>query len=539
MERKQQIMKKINKHIVLALAALMVSVSCTDLDTYPESKYVTEDQKGETVELDPSKAEAGVNAIFTQFSTYMTVIKETARHNDFGYPAVMLMLDSNGYDMIAKDDGYNWFSAELTYENRINTSYGCRIIWGTMYNQIYAANNVIASIDPETTDPEAQFYLAQALATRAFDYWVLAQLFQFNYVGNESKPCVPLITEENSASVGVDGAPRSTVAETYELILGDINKAVELMESTTKKPQDKRYISTAVAYGLRARINLTMQKWPEAADDAQKAINNSGAPYSIDDVKRPTFNNSTASSWMWGILIAETDRVVTSGIVNFPSHMGSLNYGYNTYFNGRQINKKLYSSIPSTDARKGWWLNENKYSPNLTEEEMAYVAKNEFPGYTHMKYAPYNNVLANSTNASDIPLMRVEEMYLIRAEGLAMSGNSSEAKTLLESFIQTYRDPEYTCRASSSTDIQEEVYHQRRIELWGEGLSWFDIMRLNKNVDRRGAGYPNAPTIFNITAGSPILLYRIPEKEVEANAQISQADNNEAAPLPAPVPDVE
>ena len=41
--------------------------------------------------------------------------------------------------------------------------------------------------------------------------------------------------------------------------------------------------------------------------------------------KRPDANEK---DWLWGIYIAETDRVVTSGIVNWISHMGSLNYGY-------------------------------------------------------------------------------------------------------------------------------------------------------------------------------------------------------------------
>ena len=86
--------------------------------------------------------------------------------------------------------------------------------------------------------------------------------------------------------------------------------------------------------------------------------------------------------------------------------------------------------------------------------------------------------------------------------------------------IKTYRDPEYTCSASSASDIQEEVYRQRRIELWGEGLSWYDIMRLNKPVDRREAGYPNATSVFNISAGSDILLWRIPEKEIQATRLI-------------------
>ena len=157
----------------------------------------------------------------------------------------------------------------------------------------------------------------------------------------------------------------------------------------------------------------------------------------------------------------------------------------------------------------------------------------QYKPYTHAKFAPYNDEVATTTNANDIPLMRIEEMYLIKAEAEAMNGG--DGKTTLENFIKEYRDPSYTCTA---TDIQEEVFRHRRIELWGEGLNWYDIMRLGVGVDRRGAGYPNATMIFNIEPTDPILLWRIPEAEIQANPALTETDNNPAAPAPTPVPDL-
>ena len=56
-----------------------------------------------------------------------------------------------------------------------------------MYNQIYTANGVVSTIDPATEDNSLKYYLAQALSIRAFDYFVLAQMYQHTYKGNESK----------------------------------------------------------------------------------------------------------------------------------------------------------------------------------------------------------------------------------------------------------------------------------------------------------------------------------------------------------------
>ena len=249
--------------------------------------------------------------------------------------------------------------------------------------------------------------------------------------------------------------------------------------------------------------------------------------------------DSKDNAWMWGIVIAETDRVVTSGIVNWPSHMGSLSYGYANFSGGHQINKGLYNSIPATDVRKGWWIDENCFSPNLDEDQAWFVDYCAYVPYTHVKFAPYANEVYTSTNANDIPLMRIEEMYLIKAEAEGMAGNAAAGAATLEGLIKTYRDPEYTCTAASATELQEEVWHQRRIELWGEGLSWFDIMRLKKPVDRRGGGYPDESMIFNIPYGSDIMLWRIPESEIQANAQIEETDNNPSASLPEGVADFE
>ena len=78
--------------------------------------------------------------------------------------------------------------------------------------------------------------------------------------------------------------------------------------------------------------------------------------------------------------------------------------------------------------------------------------------------------------------MRVEEMYLIKAEGEAMSGATAAAKQTLNNFVRTYRDPAYASLATDAKGIQDEIWMQRRVELWGEGLSYFDIMRLRKNL---------------------------------------------------------
>lgn len=558
---------KINKILFFATAGL-IAASCADLDTEPAGGTITADQKAEVVANNPARTEASVNGITANFTQYDCLGDE--RHNDFGYPAQMLFLDTRGIDLVGFDIGYNWFTAGFDFTDRPLTSAANLIIWTTLYNQIYTANAVAKLVNPETEDPTLKFYLAQALAIRAFDYFNLAQLYQFTYEGNDDAPCVPLVIgslnpeEDNTDAVASEGNPRATVGQVYAQIDKDINLAIELLEGSDFRRADRRYVDLATAYGIRARINLVKNDWAGALRDAKAAIAASDAtPISIAEASVPRFNDMSEKDWMWGVKVTDTDRVSTTGICNWPSHMGSLNYGYASVGAWRRINTSLYDMIQPTDARKGWFLDGNGVSANLDEAQQDYVTNTaECPAYTQVKFAPYQGKIYDSTNASDIPLMRIEEMYLIQAEAEAMTGNPSQGASTLQSFIQTYRDPEYKASATSAEDVQDQVWIQRRIELWGEGLSYFDLMRLRKGIDRASTNWANMSDdvkAYNYriidtkaeeraaiaavqkgagnSTGTVInyLIFQIPNAEVQANSQINEGDNNLGCPIIEPV----
>jgi hypothetical protein len=118
--------------------------------------------------------------------------------------------------------------------------------------------------------------------------------------------------------------------------------------------------------------------------------------------------------------------------------------------------------------------------------------------------------------------MRVEEMILIQAEGLAKSGNEAQAKTILENFVKTYRDPSYTVDGRGLS-LADEIWFQRRVELWGEGFFIADAKRLNRPVVRFHGGVPNnEPEAFqfNVAADDPYQNMRFPQAETNYNLGI-------------------
>lgn len=543
-------MKNYNKIFAAVLAGSMLA-ACNDLDVEPQGNTITSDQKQEVAAIDPGKALASVTGIAGMLNAVASVSGDSQNYQwDFGHASMLLTMDMRGMDMYSIDEGYNWFWGSLRLSDAISTAEPPLYMWRYNYNVVLSCNSLLETLRPNldtgATDEAAmttRYFAAQALGYRAFSYLYLVQTFCATYNGHEETPGVPVITEENANEVAANGCPRGTVAEVYAQILKDLDEAVACLEGNTLNPltlvsnKANRFITLPVAYGLRARANLVMNKWADAERDAKAAIAAfAGRPISMEEAARPGFNSMDAPNWMWGIAVAETDNVVRTGIVNFPSHMGSFSYGYATAVGAwKWINRKLYDAISATDVRKGWWLNADGVSANLDASQAEYVAAKGIPPYVQVKFAPYNGVIDTDVNASDIPLMRVEEMYLIAAEAAGMQSPASGV-TMLNDFVSTFRDPRYACTATDAASLQEAVWTQRRIELWGEGLSFYDVLRLHKGVDRRGGGWPTA-TVYNVAADDPVLILPIPNSEIIANKQLSEADNVYGGGMPDVVAD--
>jgi hypothetical protein len=122
----------------------------------------------------------------------------------------------------------------------------------------------------------------------------------------------------------------------------------------------------------------------------------------------------------------------------------------------------------------------------------------------------------------DALVFRLSEMYLIQAECQARLGNTGQATSILTDFVKTYRDPSYDVNGRGLS-LANEIWFQRRIELWGEGFFMFDAKRLGKPVVRfHGEGTSNEPTAFafNIDATDGWLNMRFPQDEMDNNTSI-------------------
>ncbi len=531
---------KNNKYTsVLAIASMVALGACSDIDDIvPEGGTMLETQLKATTSIIPGRADATFSGMYTKLGDPLSFGRfASERPDDFGFVMMAFSNDLEAADIVGQNNNYNWFStcSELTTRNADYANPYIR--YRGVYDEVARANDVIKAYGEITaeTSAEIKYKVAQAYAIRAFCYLNIAPYFQFNYKTSSDKPCVPLVTE---TTTDFTNNPRATVKEIYDQIVSDLDFAIANLEGYTRP--DKSKIDRQVAYGLRARANLDMGKYAEAASDAAAAAQGY-TPASIAEVSTPSFYNITDHNWLWGydmtMDVAKAFPYATSSAWIRSFSANGYSAGTGTYF---CINNLLYNKIPESDVRKGWWVNTDLYSPlldNLTFGQLKgqQIATEEiddvkliFLPYTNVKFGMYT--IGGTTNEEDWPFMRVEEMLLIQAEGLIKSGQTAAGVQVLNDFVRTYRDPQYNAEATGRK-IEDEVWFQRRVELWGEGFSNSDTRRLGKPLVRFHGSDSNWPQAFrfNMTADDGWWLLRFCTNELNTNLAIV---DNEGGALP-------
>lgn len=546
-------MKKTNIYLSCALALSgFAFTGCLDLDQEPKSNIVTEEQKSEVIKNDPSMAAASVATLPSMVAPAALSNGWGNVHIDFGYPSIMISTDTRGMDMPSNLGNYQQYQPALELEDFNGRYYLNLEFWYTFYNLIHSANSVLLNVEP--TEPLTKYFCGQALAFRSWAYFNLAQMYQFTYAANPNALTVPIITEKNMVTAPAEGCPRATAEQLYTQIIGDLTLAIQYLheadaegynrQSQAEAAIVKTFVNEAVCYGLRARANLFKTEYAAAAADATEAIRLAEAqgatPYTREALVEPQFYNIADNAWLWGTY-SDASSSMYRGVVNYASFVtGWTVNGYAAAGFYRCVNKALYDKIPVQDIRKGWWIGgDGSVRSSLPSQYSSYISSAEangmapFPAYAQLKIGAVDGDPSTNSGAIDNPLMRIEELYLIKAEGEGYTNVTTGAQTLTN-LIKTYRDPDYSCTASSFEALQNEIWFQRRIELWGEGFSYYDMMRLRKPLNRIGGGFTSS-IVFNIEPTNTVLLYDIPQAEVQRNPQIGT--NTNGSSIPSPVPD--
>ncbi len=437
-------------------------------------------------------------------------------HHGAAYFGNVLDCDLMGEDMAMWDRGYGWYTATYGWithriaDGGVNTGR-----WLFFYDIINQANIILLYADDieDATTAQINNVKAQAHVIRALGYLWLVQHWAQPYAGgaNANDPGLPIYLEPSQ-----EGNPRSPLGEVYQQILDDVEDAITYFSGAADPgyQQHRSHSNLAVAYGMGARAALAMNDYDAAATYAGNAIANSNrslfAVGDFGDEPHALLNDIGASEIMWGIQITGDHSAIYA---SYQSHMDARFMSYASLGGQKLINAELYDNMTATDVRRGWWI--------APEDE---IEDDDF-------YMAYNNAKMLSKEvgnfAGDLPLMRLSEMYLAKAEALARDGDNTGAQQALYDYMSN-RDPNYSMSTNTGDALIDEIMFHRRIELWGEGFRFHDLKRTGEPLHRTAEQGHNLglANILEVEPEDPRWLWLIPQDEIDANDAISSGDQN-------------
>lgn len=513
------------KNILLGIASVAVALvsfsSCID-ETEPYGSSLTKTQALESA--------AGAKGAVMGLPAYANSCWDDERHYCFGYPSFMHIRDLMSGDWAKNTSSYNHFSYWECNQYQGQDYVFSQYMWYFYWEFVNAANVAIASVDPAnpaTTETQLG-YLGSSYAYRAMLYLDLGRMYEYLPVAdNVTSPItqegndvtgytVPIVTETTDFDAARNN-PRVTHEKLSEFIHSDLKKAEKYVQYLSDTELHSLPDLSCV-YGLEARLFMWDAKYDSAQVYARKAIDAAAANGVVPMTREQCLNTKTgfndASVWMWGISPSPTDRVVTSGIINWASWgCSETTFGYCGTSTGlfNVIDKALYDKINDKDFRKLMYkAPEGSSLANKVEFINPAMATyddadpNYCPPYTAVKFRPGQGDAENYTTGAcgAYPLMRVEEMYLIEAEAAAHQ-DPTLGKSLLENFMKKYRFSAYMFDGTTAEQVVDEIFLQKRIEFCGEGLIMFDIKRLDKSVIRGYEGTNHYETARLNTNGRP------------------------------------
>lgn len=533
---------KIFKYLSLIAAFGVLLTGCIE-ETIPQNGTATSDQIGAS----SSALEAALNGLPTQMSQGYYVYGNQTHETDMAYPATMIAMTEMMGDMypLGSNTGYDWYLSYNQSTGMGPNSYPAYLTWFTYYRFIKAANDIIASVDieDESVADNLKGMAGVAYASRAFYYYMLTVLFEpfendYTDISKVKGLTVPFVLETTTGEEAKNN-PRVPHDEMIEFILSDLQKAEKVLQNY--QPSSRLFPDLSVVYGIMAKVYLWDEQYAEAATYARKAIDTfGGQPMTaaqLTDVN--TGFNTANQAWMWYLHYSAENM---GNLCNFTGWMASeAQWGYSS-LTRPGIDRSLYDKIAATDYRKPQFLDPLKYDFYDYKTAAGRDFIEEAPAYLSIKFRCVGGDTENYATgaACDVPVMRVEEMYLIEAEAVGASQGVAAGMAKLSNFMKSYRQPDYRFTTTDLRDFQLEVLTQMRIEFWGEGNAFPSAKRLRPDVIQNYEG-TNASTDnlrINFRGIKPNWNMVIPMFEVEANVALEDTNNPDPSGVfqtPAPI----
>ena len=348
-----------------------------------------------------------------------------------------------------------------------------RDIWSWMFAGVNRAN-FIMEFQNKTEFTGKEQVLAQARFLRAYYYFELVKWF-----GD-----VPLSVDKRIQFGDQFSLDRTPKAEVYAQIELDLQFAADNLPSTQA---EAGRITKGAAQALLGKVYLYQEKFSLAATVLDQVI---GGPYDLVTDYNSIFEQEGENNIESVFEVQYTDKegagfgclqcsegnvaVGFNGIRNYTGPIFDSGFSFNVptqevvdEFEDGDIRKEV--AILDIEA----WASENGAS---------YFEGFEHTGYYNRKYIARQGDLntgdANLTNPNNYRAIRFADVLLMAAEAYNRGGiDDDQAKLYLNRVRSRAELDNVDATGSALTDA---IYHERRVELVGEGHHFFDLVRTNR-----------------------------------------------------------
>ena len=318
--------------------------------------------------------------------------------------------------------------------------------WQNGYREVYYCNLVLeglSELSPEERNSiRGTDIMGQALIKRAAAMLAMAEIWTLGYSSENIRSPYGLPIRQNTNFN--EKSKRSTLGETYNFIEADLLKSIDFLPL---KSISKYRPTKAAAYGYLARLSLFK-------NDYEKAVN---------------YSDSSIIFYGGKLLDYATLDVTKRYPIPLPEDNSEVVFvrGLTSAFILDQSVAKISSALLESYL-------ENDYRLSLFYSENTDGSKRFRGSYR-----------GSSSHFSGIA---IDEMYLIKMEGLLRTGKLELAKKVTREFVKNRYDLSdksvySNLNTMTTNQLLDFILIERRKELLMRGLRWSDIKRLNK-IDR-------------------------------------------------------
>ena len=446
---------KLNKILLLLMGAIMIIPGCT-----------------KKLDLDPKQSIDAATALSTATDVEGAVIGAySILAGGALYGTNLIMIP----DLQAAEGYLSWRGTfqgqrQISLKNMTRDNPEASRTWIAAYRAINMANIVLANLNV-VKDADLKNQLeGEALWIRGIMHFELVRLYAkpWGATADNSHIGVVIKTKPTFNEEPVDA--RSSVKAVYDQVISDLTTAVSKLPDTRDGIRADKYVALA----FLARVYLQQSDYAKALQAANTVIQSGN--YAMNNDITEVFNKDLTDESIWEI---EQD---------VQNNAGTSNDGMATFYASRpgigRADVRIDANFVATAYEAG----------DLRKTQWYYIGTGARPGNTYSaKWTAFEQ---------NLPVIRLAEMYLIRAECNLRLGSAVGATPASD--LAKIRNPARVGLPVIAVPTIADVLQERLRELAFEGVRIHDIKRLKLSTG-------------TFAWNSDLLVFPIPQREVDAS----------------------